>query len=249
MAVSAPDPGLERSRIRPAGEHALIVIAFKHQAITRCQHRFDMLGRASQIGKDTQSYDTIGKNKLRRLPCIMRDGERRDLKVTDGKTRMMIDQPDPRSILRAGLRRHRTGSRQRAVRHPQRNLVLARQARGAADVIPMLMGNDDGVDFRWHDPEPFQPALDLANAETAIKQDAGDRPAGMRFDNQGITFATRTERGETQPTYHRRLLQLLVKKTQDALRSGAVLRCPGLGQHSHLSRRLHIAHLYLVLLG
>ena len=134
----------------------------------------------------------------------MRDREWQHFEITDGKPGVVVNQSHLQAIVPLGLGRHRTGSRQRTVRHPEGNLVLACQSGGAAYVVPVLMGDKDGVQSLRRHPELFQSALHLANAEATVEHDPSDRSAGMGLDDEGIAFAARPERGEAQSTYHPR---------------------------------------------
>src|SRR6185312_2284862 len=88
---------------------------------------------------------------------------------------------------------------ERAEREPYGNAIARRERRDAADVVRMLVRDEDGRERRRFDPEAKQARGRIANAETAIDQDA--RVAD--FDDETVAFAAASERGEAHVSARR----------------------------------------------
>jgi len=76
-----------------------------------------------------------------------------------------------------------------AVAEPDGDVVAARQLEHAADMIRMLVSDDDTVDLLGPDLQARQPAFGLPHAESAIDHHAGLRRSAGGSDQQGIALA------------------------------------------------------------
>ena len=77
------------------------------------------------------------------------------------------------------------GGHQRAMRQINRDLVLPRKARYTADMIIMLVRNNDAVDIFGNQIEPLQSPRGICQAKTTIQQQART----TRLDDESVTFA------------------------------------------------------------
>jgi hypothetical protein len=70
--------------------------------------------------------------------------------------------------------------------------VLARDALRAADVIVVLVGEDDGLELLDVPPHPFQPLARLARPEAGVDQDGG----AVALEVVGIARAAGSQGGD-----------------------------------------------------
>ena len=68
------------------------MIALQNQTVADTQHINDMLGNRPGIGQHPQAMQAVGKNILDGFTRVVRDRKRMDLKDTDCKRLMAVDQ-------------------------------------------------------------------------------------------------------------------------------------------------------------
>jgi hypothetical protein len=78
------------------------------------------------------------------------------------------------------------------VRHPDGQTEFTGQPKNAANMIAMLMRNENASQIRWVQTKALQTGSGFPQTETAIKHQAG-RPV---LDEQCITRTATAERGE-----------------------------------------------------
>ena len=107
----------------------------------------------------------------------------------------MVDQQYLESIVgsRRLALRAQSGGNKGSVGHPYRRAVLAREPRHATNMVTVLVRHDDGIEVRRFQAKARQTPLCITQAETAIEHDARDGIAVRCLDNQGVSFAARSE--------------------------------------------------------
>ena len=110
----------------------------------------------------------------------MRDGHRRDLERVDREPFVAVEAVHVRHALES--RRHRG---QRAERRPDRNAVARGERRHAADVVGVLVRDEDRGQRRRREPEPPEARRGVADAEAAIDQHA----RAARLDDEAVALA------------------------------------------------------------
>ena len=187
MAELAGDALLELLRITASQQHIEIVIAFEHQRIDAAQHRLHMRGQRAGVGQQSKPHGAVAEYELRRFARIVRHGIRLDFNGANGKTAVTIENLD-----RANSGKTTGGSLQRAVGQPHRHVELAREACRAADMIVMLVGNQDGVDRGGIYIATRKTRKGIAQGKPAVGKNA--RP--VDFNQQAVAFAAAAQRCE-----------------------------------------------------
>src|SRR6202521_5044782 len=184
MAEAPSDTLLEPGGIRAAEQHVPVVVALEHQGIDRRQTRFHVRGATSQVGQYTQAVNTVGEYELHRLARIVRHRERKDLHVADAELGVTVDN------VQAG-RHHLFGeAMQGAEGEPHGEVVAAAQSGYTADVVAMLVGDDNAGKICGCEPEAGKPEYGICDAESAVEEQAGvsdlhDQPIALRAATQG----------------------------------------------------------------
>lgn len=187
MAEASGDAALEVRRIVALTQHGLVIIAFEHQRVAAGQHPFDMGRCAAKIGRHAEAAPAIGKNELDGFGRVVGNGKGMDFEIADGERLVAVDEFELRQFAAPGQCRG-----ERAVRDPDGKLVAGGETDDAADVVAVLVGDDDaGEGFRLA-AEAGQPEARFARAEAAIEQE----PRRTGFDEQGIAAAAAAQRGE-----------------------------------------------------
>ncbi len=183
------DALLERSRIAPALEHRDIVIAFEHQRVAPRQARLHVRRRHTEIGQNPQPMRTVADHILHRLARVVRNGDGPDFERADREGVVAVEAIDVRHPLETlGHLAERPECR------PYRGCVARGKRRHPADVVRMLMGDEDRSQIVGGQAAPGEPLFGIANAETAVDQDPGR--AGL--DDEAIACAAAAERSEAQ---------------------------------------------------
>ena len=139
MAEAPGDPLLQRARIVASREQVEVVVALEHQRVAAGQARLDVRRRHADVGQHAEPARAVADDELHRLARVVRHRERPDLERRRSRTRRGC-----RSRRRASMPSKRAADRrQRAERRPDRDPVARRERRHAADVIGVLVGDED----------------------------------------------------------------------------------------------------------
>ena len=139
VSEAAGDALLERGWIVAVLEQVRVVVALYEQGFTAAQAQPDVRGRVTDIGEHTQSQCAVTEDELSRLTRIVRHRIGHNENISDCKCSVPLDQPKINLGIEQPL--------QPAVRprgHPGGKRVFARETRYAADMIVVLMRDDDG---------------------------------------------------------------------------------------------------------
>ena len=148
-----------------------------------------MSGDVPTIGQQTQPPTATFEDVVAGLPGVMGDGEGLHPDIADLKPWPCTgDEVEP---LDACAR----GTAPGAGRGPDRDAMAAGQSGNPAEVVAMLVGDQDALEVSGTDPELGEPPLRLAETEAAVHQQAG----GTRRHQQGIATAPAAEGGEAHP--------------------------------------------------
>ena len=146
-----------------------------------------MRGQRPGVGEQSKTHGAVAEYELRRFTRIVRNGIRLDFNGANRKTAVTIENLD-----RVNSGKTTGRSLQRAVSQPHRNVELARQARRAADMIVVLVGNQDGVDRGGVYIATGKTREGIAQGKPAVDENA--RP--LNFNQQAIAIATAAQRCE-----------------------------------------------------
>lgn len=203
MAETSRDALLERIGIVAARQHRGIVIAFQHQRIADGESFDDMRRRNADIGEHAEAHAAIAQGELRGFARIVRHRKRLDLEVADRERLMAVDDAHIQAFF-AAQACHRG-----AVRHEERNAETPRTRRRAADVVAVLVRDEDRIEAV--DARARQAARQLARAEAAIDQYRGARC----LHGDGIAAAAATQRCEAnQRSSPCRTMAAIVRKQE-----------------------------------
>ena len=183
MTKRARNPLLEPFRISTGPQKIEIVVALEHKSVASRKRRFDVRGRSTDICKYAQAECTVRNDVLHRLPSIVRHGVRVYLDVADRESGAAVDEVDAYcagSVTLAGF----YGGAPRAVREPYRQAVLRGECEHAADVVVVLMGDDDRTDVGRRKAEAREPPRSFAWAETAVEK----KPRTAHFGHQTVAL-------------------------------------------------------------
>src|SRR6185437_1831080 len=106
------------------------------------------------------------------------------LEITDHQRIVAVEAVDARKALEAA--RHR---RQRAECQPHADVVARGKCRYAADVIGMLVRDEDRADRTWLDADPREARRAVAHTESAVDHHA----RSARLDDEAIALAARAD--------------------------------------------------------
>ncbi len=184
------DPLLQRIRIVAVLEHLEIVVAFEHQRVAAGQARLDVGRGHAEVGQHAEAPRAVADDVLHRLARVVRNGYRLDLQRVDREPVVAVEAVDVRHALEALRDRG-----QRAERGPDRNAVPRRERRNTADMIGVLVRDEDRGERRRLEPEPGEASRRAPNAEAAVDQDA----RAARLDDEAVAFAAAAQGGEAHP--------------------------------------------------
>src|SRR5260370_21880108 len=167
------------------------------------------------IGELVERARAVAEYVLRRLTRIVRRRKRFDLKVPDDKAAVIVDYIQ---IADAGKQRFESG--QSPVGEPYRNRMAARQARNTADMVVVLVGDDDGRQIFGGKAKAAETAGRLAEPKSTVEQN----PGGSGLNDQGIAPTAAAQRCEAHRAAHfgvagviaSGLLQLCLQQREDA---------------------------------
>ena len=178
MAEGSGDSLLERMRIIAVRQQVEIMIAFENQRVTARKAPLDAARRRAKIGQHAQSPRAIGDDELHGLARVMRHRERMDLERADGEHVMAVETEHMVHLGEVSGDGH-----QRAECRPHRNAMTGRESGHTADVIGMLVGDENRRQRIGHEAKTRKPHRRVANAKAAVDHDAGAAAS------QAIAFA------------------------------------------------------------
>src|SRR5579862_3666670 len=201
FVVQMPEPArdalLERHRVVTVLEHAEIVVAFEHERVAARKARLDVTRRHADVGQHAEPLRAIADDELDRLARIVRHRKWPHLHHADRKHVMAVEAEHPRQPGNA-LARHR----QRPERAPYRDAEAACERSDAADVIGVLVRDDDRADRIGRHAEAPKAHDRVAHPEPAVDQDARITD----FDDERVAFAAAAQGGEAHARRTRRYL-------------------------------------------
>ena len=161
-------------------QHVEIVVAFEHQRVAPGETVFDMRRRDAEIGKDTHAAGAVADHVLHGLARIVRHRDRNDLEHADRESLVAVEPVDVAHPFEAV-----GDDGERAERRPHRRAVPRGEGGHAADMIRMLMGDEDRRQVARREPEALEARFGIANPEAAVDQHAG--AAGL--DDEAVALA------------------------------------------------------------
>ena len=156
------------------------MIALQEQSMAAGQVQGNMGRGVPQIGQDTQAPVAIGAAQLQGFSSIVRHGKRLDLQVIE---------PDALSILRHSkqtLEFRRAHGAVGAVAHPHRNGFAPHQLGDTADVVPVFVGDEDGIKLAGQQACLGQALVQMLQSQAAVHQQARHPTTTVRFHHRGI---------------------------------------------------------------
>src|SRR5690606_10402566 len=142
------------------------------------------------VGEHPQAGPARIDHELYRLARVVRDRHRLDAKAVDLEGATRIDEP----MLAVGRARHPRHRLPGAVRQVDGYAVAAGKAEHAADMVTVLMGDEDAGERLGRHVERLQSATRLPQAESAVDQHAGATAGSVRrLDHEGIALAAAAE--------------------------------------------------------
>ena len=163
-------------------QHVCVMVALDHQAVAAIEHFDHMRRNTTGIGQHPKVPLAITQNELSRLTRIVWNREGLNLQITQRKGRVTVEYPQIQ--LSRQIARH-AGT----VTHMHSERTARRRARYTADVIAMLMGDEDRIQILRGQPQPRQAHYQFARTKAAVDQN----PCSPTLDNQGIALAAATE--------------------------------------------------------
>ena len=163
------------------------MVAFEQQRIARRQTRFDV-GRAdAEVGQERKPAPSVRAHELHRLARVVRYRDGMELEGTDDECLIAVDAVDVRQ-LRAAI----VCALERAEREPHRHVEAGGQRGHAADMIAMLVRDDDRIQALGRHPEAREPGDAVAKPEAAIDQ----HPRHPGLDQETVAFTPAAETRE-----------------------------------------------------
>src|SRR2546425_4315220 len=185
---SARDALLERKRIIAVGKQVEIMIALEHQRVAAGEARLDVGSGYAEIGQNAQPPATVGADELHRLARVVRYGKRPDFDIADLEYVVAVETIHVRQGSEALRDRF-----QRAESEPYRCSEPRRKRRDPADVIGMLVRDDDRGNGLGRDTDPRESRDRVPEPEAAVDQ----QPRRADLDQPAIAFAAAPQRRET----------------------------------------------------
>ncbi len=152
-----------------------------------------VLRRHAGIRQHTEAPRAVVEDELQGLARIVWHGVGQDPQIADAEGIVGTAETDGGPVGAA----QRCRGAIRAVAGPDRNTVFGGERIGAADMVAMLVRDENGVEGRRRAAQAFKPAHGLADAESAIEQDTRARRSIGGFDEQRIALAAAAETGES----------------------------------------------------
>ena len=146
--------------------------------------------RRADVGQYAQPAVAIAEDILHRLPRVVRDRKGKDLEIANGEGGVTIDHDGLHPTTGEGRGR----GDERAVGEMDRDAIAAGETRDAADVIVMLVSDDDGGQALGLDAKPREAADRIVESEAAVEHD----PRAAVFDDERVAAAAAAEGREPQ---------------------------------------------------
>ena len=142
-------------------------------------HEFRQIAKVSDDGN---FIAVASKRESDRIGRVVRNRERRNFDIAD---REAVPRMEIRNVREALVRRFgNTGHRgaMRGGRKENRGAPEAENLRQSADMIAVLVGDDDAIEAVDPRAERFQPAKSFAFAEAGVDEETG----GFRFEQRNV---------------------------------------------------------------
>jgi len=157
---------LDGPRVGADLEHFEIVIRFQHQQIHAAQMELDGVRDVAQVGYQTYFNALRAKTEAHRINRIVRNCKAVDFDIAHRKRSAGLEAIQARRELAPGDRGRREASNE------DRHRELARERNQTADVIGMLMCDQDRVQHFRIFVDAGEAGQDVALAETGVNQNA-----------------------------------------------------------------------------
>ncbi len=166
MSFAPHDALLDGPWVRPHLQHFEIVIGFEHQQVSAAQVELDGIGHIAQVGYQTHFNALRAKAEAYRIDGVVRNGEAIDFDIAYTKCRPGLETIQARRVFAPG-----DGGRGEAG-DEDGHVEQAGQGHQAADVIGMLMRDEDGIQLFGVFLNGGEAGQNVALAEAGIDEDA-----------------------------------------------------------------------------
>src|SRR6185437_8459263 len=187
MPQPAGNALLQRVRVRSIGEHAGIVVAFEDERVAARQARLDVRRADTEVGDHAEAPRAVADHELDRLARVVRHRKRAHLERADREYFVAVE-----TEAAHGTDEALAGRVDRAERRPYGNPVSCRERRDPANVVAMLVRDEDRCDRRGIDSKARETNARVAHAEAAVDQDRG----AARLDDEAVALAAAAQRSE-----------------------------------------------------
>ena len=192
VPVGATNTLAQGWRIVGIRQHLEIVITLQNQGIATTKRLHQMRRGLPGVGQHAEPATSIAGDILHRLACVMRNGIRRQFQVAYRQPLSVAAKVENDVI--AMFLHCLIG----AEAEPDRNAMAACELEYAADMVLVLMGNDDTRQVSRAYAQSLQAPFRLADGESAIEHDNGARRSRHGGNQQRITFAAASQTGKLQ---------------------------------------------------
>ena len=192
MAVRSGDSALQKRRVGRSCKQIRVVIGFQQQCIAVCDVRQNMGCCVAQVSSNTQLPRPVAAAQLHRLTGVMRHGKWDGFEAAQINAITISHQFEQASKYRAA------NACMRAAAHPQWHLVALCKLHCRADVVGVLVGDEDRVNVAARKPCAHQALRKLPGPETAIHQKAPNLATLAAFHYGGVARTAATEVTKTQ---------------------------------------------------
>jgi|GEM_PF-6736292 len=187
MAEFPRDPLLQPLRVTALPQQIVIVVALEHQRVETIQHLLHVHRQRTGVGQEPQAVRAVAEYKLRRFARVVRHRIRLDLDITHRKPLVTIENAHGIDLRETFCRRLRT-----TVGNPHRDIEFSGKARSAADVIVVLVRDQNRVQGISGNAAAGQPRHRIAEGKSAV----GKNSRCADFNQQAIAFAAAAQRCE-----------------------------------------------------
>ncbi len=198
------------------------MITLQQKRIEARQHTFYVRCGAANVGQNAYAQRAIAEYKLCRFAGVVGNGKGKHFDVADGEWTVAVN-----FAYEIGLQKPIGLAGKGAVGKPNGYTMFARKFADAANMIAVFVGDDDRGNISGSQTEPTQAQFRFRQAKSAVEH----QPSFSGFDDQRITLATATERGEAQHG----LFQLVVKEFENFSAHRGFFRTAGFILNTHCS--------------
>jgi uncharacterized protein len=165
-----------------------VVVGLDHEGVDLAQALDHHFGGVTEIGDKPERARARMKSVTDRIDRIVRNGKRLDVNIADRKVRSGSKQP-PVPMIGQHTATNGFGGERIAI---DRDLKFPAEHFETANVIAMLVGQEDAIELPRRDPALLEPQNELARAQPAIDQ----QPAMIGRDQRTVARAAAAEHGQ-----------------------------------------------------